>query len=145
MDVDVISMSVDSPFVHKMWEEAELSRMIRGDRMPFAMASDTGGSVGKLYNVYDEEKAVNMRGRFLIDPDGVVQAMEILTDPVGRNLKELFRQIAAYQHVRANKGKEVCPAGWFPGDSVLKPGPDAVGKIWQQWKPADPLSWPPER
>ena len=127
-------MSVDSKFVHKIWNEQELSKMVEGG-VPFPMISDGGGRLGKMYGVYDEEGGVNIRGRFLIDPDGVIQAMEVLTPPVGRRLAETIRQLQAFQHVRKTKGAEVCPADWEPGKTVLKPGPDLVGKVWEVWKP----------
>jgi len=130
----VFSMSVDSVFVHKIWQEEELSKMVSGG-VPFPMLSDAAGKVGKVYGVYDEAAGVDIRGRFIIDPDGVIQAMEILTPPVGRNDQELIRQIQAFQHVRKTKGAEVCPAGWHPGEPTLKPGPALVGKVWQEWKP----------
>ncbi|MBP1599807.1 MAG: prxU, partial [Acidobacteria bacterium] len=75
------------------------------------------------------------RGRFIIDPDGVIQAMEVLTPPVGRRFAETVRQIQAFQLVRATKGTEATPAGWMPGDPTLKPGPDLVGNVWKVWKP----------
>lgn len=121
-------------FVHKVWQEEELSKMVDGG-VPYPMLSDGAGNVGKVYGVYDEAAGVDIRGRFLIDPDGVIQAMEILTPPVGRNVKELIRQIEAFQHVRKTKGTEACPAGWEPGKPTLKPGPALVGKVWQEWKP----------
>ena len=102
--------------------------------IPYAMLSDPGGNVGSLYGVYDEEEGVNFRGRFIIDPDGVIQAMEMLTPPVGRNFVELLRQVQAYQHVRATG--EVTPAGWTPGKPTLKPGIDLAGKVWKVWKPS---------
>ncbi len=37
----------------------------------------------------------------MIDPDGIIQAIEILSPTVGRNPDELIRQIRAFQHVRA--------------------------------------------
>ena len=78
-----------------------------------------------------------MRGRFIIDPDGVIQGMEVLTPPVGRNVEETIRQIKAFQLVRETKGKEVTPSGWQPGKTTLKPGPDLVGNVWKFWKPRD--------
>jgi len=132
LDVEVLSMSVDSVFVHKIWQEEELSKMVDGG-VPYPMLSDAGGKVGKLYGVYNDDAGVNIRGRFLIDPDGVIQAMEILTPPVGRNVAELIRQIQAYQHVRETG--EVMPSGWQPGKPTLKPGPDLAGKVWKVWKP----------
>jgi peroxiredoxin (alkyl hydroperoxide reductase subunit C) len=125
---------VDSKFVHKVWNEQELSKMVEGG-VPYPMISDAGGRLGTLYGVYDEEAGVNIRGRFLIDPDGVIQAMEVLTPPVGRRLAETIRQLQAFQHVRETKGAEVCPADWEPGKTVLKPGPDLVGKVFEVWKP----------
>ena len=128
-----MSVSVDSHFVHKMWQDNELSKMVKGG-VPFPMLSDGPGNIGKQYGVYDENGGVEMRGRFLIDPDGVIQAFEILTPPVGRNVAELIRQIQAFQHVRKTKGAEAMPSGWRPGKPTLKPGPDLVGKVWEAWK-----------
>jgi peroxiredoxin (alkyl hydroperoxide reductase subunit C) len=71
-----------------------------------------------------------MRGRFIIDPDGVIQAMEVMPPPVGRKLADTLRQSQAFQRIRATGGKEATPAGWEPGKPTLKPGPDLVGKAW---------------
>ena len=103
--------------------------------MPYPMLSDPTGAIGRVYGVYDEVAGLHMRGRFIIDPDGVIQAMEVLTPPVGRNVAELIRQLQAFQHVRASKGAEATPSGWRPGKPTLKPGPDLVGKVWKVWKP----------
>lgn len=130
--MEVLSVSVDSRFTHKIWNEIELSKMVEGG-IPFPMLSDQGGRIGTAYGVYDEAEGVNIRGRFLIDPDGVIQAMEVLTPPVGRNPAELTRQIQAFQHVRETG--EATPSGWNPGDPALKPGPDLAGKVWEVWQP----------
>jgi len=126
-------MSTDSMFVHKMWVDNELSKMITAKTVPFPMLSDGGGRVGTLYGIYDEGSGVDVRGRFLIDPDGNVQAYEVLTPPVGRNVNETLRQIQAFQLVRESKGTKATPSGWKPGKPVLSPGPDLVGKVWQAW------------
>jgi len=65
---------------------------------PFPMISDQGGRIGSVYNVYDEASGVNIRGRFIIDPDFVIQAMEVLTPSVGRKVSESIRQIKASRH-----------------------------------------------
>lgn len=126
-------MSVDSIFVHKMWNDNEISKMVKGG-VPYPMMSDAGGKVGTLYGIYDEIGGIETRGRFIIDPDGNIQAYEVLTPPVGRNIKETIRQLQAFQHVRASKGTEATPSGWRPGKMTLKPGPDLVGKVWEVWK-----------
>ncbi len=127
-------MSTDSRFTHLIWQEEELSKMVDGG-VPFPMLSDAGGAIGSVYGVYDEESGVDIRGRFLIAPDGVIQAMEVMTPPVGRNFSELVRQVQAFQLVRETKGAEATPAGWTPGKPTLKPGPDLVGKVWKVWQP----------
>jgi alkyl hydroperoxide reductase subunit AhpC len=132
LDVEVLSMSTDSRFVHKIWQEQELSKMVKGG-VPFPMLSDSGGKIGTIYGVYDESAGVDIRGRFIIDPDFKIRAMEVLTPEVGRNPKELIRQIKAFQHVRATG--EVMPSGWEPGQKTLKPGPDLAGQVWKVWKP----------
>ncbi|SHI34825.1 peroxiredoxin (alkyl hydroperoxide reductase subunit C) [Dethiosulfatibacter aminovorans DSM 17477] len=126
-------MSVDSVFVHKMWNEHELSKMVNKD-IPFPMLSDGGGKIGTMYGIYDEAAGVETRGRFLIDPDGIIQAFEVLTPPVGRNVSETLRQIQAFQLVRESKGSQATPSGWKPGKKVLNPGPDLVGNVWKEWK-----------
>ena len=133
LGVQILSMSIDSVFVHKMWDDHELAKMVDGG-IPFPMMSDVGGKVGSVYGIYDDQAGVETRGRFIIDPDGVVQGFEVLTPPVGRNVSEAIRQIQAFQLVRETKGGEATPSGWRPGKKTLKPGPDLVGRVWEEWK-----------
>ena len=132
--MEVFPISCDKQFVHKIWDEVELSKMVDGDNYPYPLLSDPTGEIGKMYGVYDEGEGLNIRGRFFIDPDGVIQAIEILAPPVGRNVNEAIRQLQAFQYVRNAQGAEACPAGWEPGKKTLKPGPDLVGKVWEVWK-----------
>jgi peroxiredoxin (alkyl hydroperoxide reductase subunit C) len=107
--------------------------MVKGG-VPFPMLSDSGGKVGTAFGVYDDDAGVEMRGRFIIDPEGVIQGYEVLTPPVGRNVSETIREVQAFQLVRDSKGTEATPAGWKPGKITLKPGPDLVGRVWEVWK-----------
>ena len=132
LNVEVLAASVDSVFSHKVWDETELSKMVDGG-IPYPMLSDPSGKIGKLFGVYDEDAGVNIRGRFIIDPEGIIQAAEILTSPVGRNPEELLRQIKAYQHHQ--KTGEVIPSGWQEGGSTLTPATELAGKVWEVWKP----------
>lgn len=132
----MLSVSVDSVFVHKMWNDNELSKMV-GKDIPFPMLSDQGGTIGKLYGIYDEAGGIETRGRFIIDPDGIVQGFEVLTPPVGRNVSETIRQVKAFQLVRESKGTEATPSGWKPGKKTLKPNPGLVGNVWKEWTVKD--------
>jgi peroxiredoxin (alkyl hydroperoxide reductase subunit C) len=117
-----------------MWNDHELTQMVDGG-IPFPMASDQAGNIGRAFGVWDESQGIELRGRFIIDPDGIIQAMEVMTPPVGRNLAETIRQVQAFQLVRATEGAEATPAGWEPGGLTLKPGPDLVGRVWEVWNP----------
>lgn len=132
LGVEVLAISTDSRFTHKVWQEEELSKMVLGG-VPYPMLSDSGGRVGSIFGVYDEEAGVDIRGRFIIDPDFIIRAMEVLTPEVGRNVEELIRQVKAFQHVLATG--EVTPSGWQPGKPTLVPNPELVGKVWENWKP----------
>ena len=132
LGVQVLSVSTDSRFTHKIWQEEELTKMVDGG-FPYPMLSDQGGQIGTIYGVYEAAAGVDIRGRFIIDPDFKIRGMEVLTPEVGRNVQELIRQVKAFQHVYTTG--EVTPAGWQPGDVTLVPGPDLAGKVWKVWKP----------
>ena len=68
------------------------------------------------------------RATFLVDPDGVIQYIEVTAEGIGRDASELMRKVRAAQYVREHPG-EVCPAKWEEGGESLKPGLDLVGKI----------------
>lgn len=130
--VEVLSISVDSPHVHKAWQEHELSKMVE-DGLPYPMLSDRAGRIGEKYLVYDPEEGVDIRGFFIIDPDGVLQVAQVLNASMGRDVDEMLRLMQGAQYVYARRD-EVLPACWNPGDQTLKPGEALVGKIWSTWK-----------
>jgi peroxiredoxin (alkyl hydroperoxide reductase subunit C) len=68
------------------------------------------------------------RGTFVVDPQGIIQVMEITSEGVGRNAAELLRKVKAAQYVASHPG-EVCPAKWEEGEKTLAPSLDLVGKI----------------
>ena len=124
LGVEVISVSTDTEWAHKVW--ADISPTIKNVKYP--MLADPTGIVCKAYGVYIPEEGLADRGRFIIDPDGVVKSIEITDGPLGRNIEETLRQIKALQHMRANPGV-ACPAKWATGAKTLKPGADLAGKI----------------
>jgi alkyl hydroperoxide reductase subunit AhpC len=135
LGAEVLAVSVDSVTTHKEWHEKELSRMVEGGAL-YPMISDPEGKIGTLFGVYDVRAGLDLRSHFLIDPQGVVQAMEILAAPIGRNIAEILRQLRALQHHQATG--ELMPCGWEPGKPTLAKGDDAsstAGKVWNTWKP----------
>jgi peroxiredoxin (alkyl hydroperoxide reductase subunit C) len=109
----VLAVSTDTKFSHKRFVETE--PLLEG--LKLTIAADPTGDITRKFGVMIEGAGLALRGRFLINPDGVIVAQEVQAPPVGRNVKEFIRQIRAHQH--AYKTGEVCPAGWQPGKKTL--------------------------
>ena len=135
LGAEVLTVSVDSVATHQEWQQKELSRMVEGG-VRYPMISDPGGKIGSLFGIYDPKADHDMRSHFLIDPQGVIQAMEVVAAPVGRNVVEILRQLRALQHHAATG--EFMPCGWEPGKPTLAEDGETSplsGKIWERWKP----------
>ncbi len=113
LGVKLLVVSCDTKFSHKRFVETE--PLMKGFQLK--MGADNTHKVSKAFGVYHKGDGIAIRGRFLINPEGVVVAQEVLTPPVGRNLNEFLRQIEAYLHVE--KTGEVTPANWRPGKKSL--------------------------
>ena len=124
MGVEVYSVSTDTHFTHKAWHDT--SDTIGKIRYP--MIGDPTGDVTRAFDNMREGQGLADRATFVIDPDGIIQLIEVTAEGIGRNAGELLRKIRAAQYVREHPG-EVCPAKWEEGDTTLAPSLDLVGKI----------------
>ncbi len=68
------------------------------------------------------------RGTFLIDPDGVIQLVEITPRASAATPSSCCARSRPRSTSRAHPN-EVCPAKWEEGDDTLAPSLDLVGKI----------------
>ena len=121
---EVYSVSTDTHFTHKAWHGS--SETI--GKIQYAMIGDPTGTVSRNFDILREDEGLANRGTFVLDPDGVIQVMEVTAEGVGRNAAELVRKVRAAIYVRKNPG-EVCPAKWEEGGETLAPSLDLVGKI----------------
>ena len=124
MGVEVFSVSTDTHFTHKAWHDS--SETI--GKIDYYMVGDPTGTITTNFKVMREGQGLADRGTFVVDPDGIIQVMEVTCEGVGRNAAELVRKVKAAQYVRNHPG-EVCPAKWEEGASTLAPSLDLVGKI----------------
>ena len=113
MGVEILAVSTDTKFSHKRFVETE--PLLKDFKL--TIGADATGEVSRAFGVYLEEEGVALRGRFLIDPNGVCVAQEVQAPSVGRNVNEFLRQVEAWQH--AESTGEVCPANWRPGKTTL--------------------------
>lgn len=124
LGVEVYSISTDTHFTHKAWHDT--SEAI--SKITYAMIGDPSHTLARNFDVLIESQGLADRGTFIIDPDGVIQAVEINAGGIGRDASTLLNKIKAAQYIRKNP-KEVCPAKWKEGSATLKPSLDLVGKI----------------
>lgn len=124
LGAEVYSVSTDTHFTHKAWHDS--SETIK--KITYTMIGDPSHTLSHNFDVLIEADGLADRGTFIIDPDGVIQAVEINAGGIGRDASVVVDKIKAAQYVRNNPG-EVCPAKWKEGASTLKPSLDLVGKI----------------
>ncbi|MCM3123619.1 alkyl hydroperoxide reductase subunit C [Mesobacillus sp. AQ2] len=124
MGAEVYSVSTDTHFTHKAWHDH--SEAI--SKIEYIMIGDPSQRLTRNFDVLNEEDGLAERGTFIIDPDGVIQTVEINAGGIGRDASQVVNKLKAAQYVRNNPG-EVCPAKWKEGGETLKPSLDLVGKI----------------
>lgn len=124
LGAEVLSVSTDTVFAHKAWHDQSPAI----GKIHYPMLADPTGKVCLEFGTYIEEEGLSLRGTFIIDPDGVLKALDVHDNSIGRSTKEILRKLQAAKFVREHKGL-VCPASWEPGKKTLKPGLKLVGKI----------------
>ena len=118
LGVEILAVSTDTKFSHKIFVETE--PLLKG--LKLTIGSDPTGKVSRDFGVMIEAEGMALRGRFLINPEGVCVAQEVQAPMVGRNVNEFLRQVKAWQY--ATKTGNVCPAGWEPGKKDLPTSTD---------------------
>ncbi|WP_440996349.1 alkyl hydroperoxide reductase subunit C [Arhodomonas sp. SL1] len=124
LGVEIYAVSTDTHFAHKAWHDT--SEAI--GKIQYTMIGDPTHTITNNFENLREGEGVADRATFVIDPDGVIQAMEVTAEGIGRDAADLLRKVKAAQYVRNHPG-EVCPAKWKEGEQTLEPSLDLVGKI----------------
>ena len=115
---EVIGCSTDSHFSHLAW--IQQARAVGGlGGLKYPLVADLTKKISSDYGVL-LDGGIALRGTFLIDQKGVIQAITIHNLPLGRSVDEALRVLDALQHFE--KHGEVCPAGWTKGAATIKPG-----------------------
>lgn len=124
LGAEIVSVSTDTVYTHKGWVASE--EFIKDLKYP--MAADHSGRLARELGIYDEESGVAQRAAFIIDPDGVLRAADIVSDPIGRSAGEILRKLKALKFVRGHPG-QVCPASWEEGEKTLTPSIRIAGRV----------------
>jgi peroxiredoxin (alkyl hydroperoxide reductase subunit C) len=86
-DVQVLTVSVDSAYTHKVFSERE------GYEFPLLSDFWPHGAVAKAYGVFNDITGFANRGTFLVDKQGIVRFAEMNGPGEGRDASEWRRAI----------------------------------------------------
>ena len=87
-DVELLTVSVDSLFAHRVWAEKE--------NFQFSLLADfwPHGAVAKQYGVFDEARGLAIRGTFVIDKEGVVRWSVVNPIPQARDIADYQKALS---------------------------------------------------
>jgi mycoredoxin-dependent peroxiredoxin len=88
-DLQVLTISVDSQYSHKIFSERE------GYEFPLLADFWPHGGVAQLYGVFNEDAGIANRGTFLVDKNGIVRFTELNAPGEGREPQDWRDAIAA--------------------------------------------------
>jgi len=123
----IISVSTDTVFSHKGWVETE--KLLQS--LTFPMAADHNGILGRELNILDEINGMVARAAFIIDPDGILRAVDIVSDSIGRSANELLRKLKALKFTHENP-HTACPVSWNDTGVALQPSIKISGKVYEE-------------
>lgn len=118
----VLGISTDSIYSHKIL--MQVSPLASKENFP--LLSDRTQEVSSQYGVLNEKEGFAYRGTFIIDPEGIIQAIFIYPHSVGRNSDEIVRTVEALQY--SKKTNLVIPADWKIGEPGMERDWNMVGK-----------------
>ena len=121
---EVLSMSTDTAFAHKVWKEVSPTMKM----LEYPMGADSSHAVAEAFEVLIPENGLAQRGTFVISPEGVIKTIEITDGSIGRSAKDTLRKLKAAKFTASHPG-DVCPANFDDGSDSLAPSVDLVGKI----------------
>lgn len=125
--VEIIAMSIDSPFVHKAWRNTSIEAGGIGNNIGYTLVSDVKGDIISSYGIKDDISGVAYRGTFVIDKNQIIRVQHIQDFQLGRNIDEYIRIFDAIEF--NDKYGNVCQAGWVKGDTGISPSADGISNF----------------
>jgi peroxiredoxin (alkyl hydroperoxide reductase subunit C) len=114
---DLLALSADSVFAHLAWLRS--IREAFGVEIGFPIVEDPSMAIARAYGMIHPQAGdtATIRASFVIDPEGIVQALVYYPMQVGRSVPELLRLLDALQAARRDGVST--PADWQPGETAL--------------------------
>lgn len=117
-NVEVIGVSIDSPYTHVAWRNTPAEEGGIG-KIGYPLVADVKRTIAAAYGVLSQEAGAALRGTFLIDRDGIVRHETVNDFGLGRNIAEALRMVDALR--RHEEKGDVCPANWTSGEESIQP------------------------
>jgi len=109
LNATLYGASTDTEAVHLAWRENDPK--LNG--LTFPLIADTSKSLSEELGILQPEK-VAYRATFIVDPEGIIQWVNVNNDATGRSIDEVLRALEATQ----NPGLTGC--NWTPGKPTLE-------------------------
>jgi len=117
---EILGISVDSIFSHKVWVETSP----RVKKVQYPLVEDIKREISTKYGFLNEKTGLTKRGTVIINPDGVIEYIAIFNDRLGKDVNHIYNSFIALKYLYKNpptpEGFEIIPAGWKEGDEPLK-------------------------
>ncbi|GIH99787.1 peroxiredoxin [Planobispora takensis] len=107
-DAQVLSLSVDSEYVHHAWRKDHPDLR----ELPFPMLSDIRRELCAELGILGGD-GVPQRATFIVDPNNEIRFAMVTAGSVGRNVGEVLRVLDALQ------SGELCACNWNRGEAGL--------------------------
>ncbi|SFW29785.1 peroxiredoxin (alkyl hydroperoxide reductase subunit C) [Luteibacter sp. UNCMF366Tsu5.1] len=138
LDCALLALSIDGLYAHLAWIRDINERW--GVAIDFPIIEDPSMAIAQGYGMLAPDAADSATARitYVIDPEGVIRAMNWYPMEVGRSVPELLRLVAALQ--TSDRHAVATPEGWRPGSPVLERVETDASKA-SAIQPRDGESW----
>lgn len=108
-ETQVFGVSADSAFVHLAWRKNHPSLK----ELPYPMLSDFNKQLCGTLGILSKSTGAPLRATYIVDPQGIIRWVSVNDLAVGRNVKDVLRNLDALQT------DELCPCNWEKGQKTL--------------------------
>jgi len=128
-NAEVLAVSTDTVFSHKVWYETSE----RVGKVQYPMVEDIKKNISRAYGFLGDD-GMTKRGTVIIDPDGVVQYVSVFHNRLGKDVDHIYNSFKGLKHLYNNPGTDdrfdIIPACWRDGEEPMKINvPDDVGRM----------------
>ncbi len=129
-NAEVLAISTDSVYSHKVWVETSP----RVKNVKFPMVDDISKQISSAYGFLNPATGMTRRGTVIINPDGIVEYIAVFNDRLGKDVPHIYNAFInlkyLYEHPPSPTEFDIIAANKGEGHQVLHIRiPDSIGKL----------------